>query len=98
MPTRAWLWPGVGLGILAAGMALFAPRALERHDSYDPGYALVAFTVALVPTMVAAVLLLALGGRRSRRAADDALTIACLVALAVAVPGALIGTIMFGVS
>jgi hypothetical protein len=88
----------VGLGILAAGMGLFVPRALDRHHSYDPGYALVAFVIALAPTMVAATLLLALGRRRSRHVSDDALTIACLVALAVAIPAALVGTAMLGVS
>jgi hypothetical protein len=40
----AWVWPGIGLGILAAGMALFVPRALDRHDGYDPGYAAVALS------------------------------------------------------
>jgi len=91
----AWVWPG---GILAAGMALFVPRALDRHDSYDPGYAAVALVVALAPTMAGAGLLLALGRRRSRHAPEDALTIACLVAVAVAIPAALVGTVMLGVS
>jgi hypothetical protein len=48
--------------------------------------------------MAAAGLLLALGRRRSRHAPDDALTIACLVAVAVAIPAALVGTVMLGVS
>ena len=73
-------------------------RALDRHDSYDPGYAAVALVVALAPTTAAARLLLALVRRRSRHAPEDALTIACLVAVAVAIPAALVGTVMLGVS
>ena len=87
---------GRGCGPLSAsassrwGWRYSSRRALDRHDSYDPGYALVAFVIAMAPTIVATGLLLALGrGGRARR--PTRLTIACLVALAVAVPAALPG-------
>jgi hypothetical protein len=83
------------LGVIAA---MFLVRAHHRAYLYDDGYVVVAFAIALLPTLLAAGLLIELGRRRAGGAAADGLTIASLVGFVVAVPAGLVATTMLGVS
>ena len=95
---RTWAWPVTGLAVLCIVMAIFLPRALHRAHLYDTGYAVVAYLVAVVPTLVAAALLIELGRRRSAGASAETLATLSLLAVPIAVVAGLIGATMFGVS
>jgi hypothetical protein len=72
---RSWLWPVIGLGLLALGIVLFGIHIAENWDRYSRRYAAAAFVIGILPQILAVWLFIGLGRRENPQEGGFARTV-----------------------